>query len=322
MEFSDKTLESNSYFQSKKLDQLLIDCTDLENKAHQDIEKVITYENLNLKSWRRMKSDLSIDEDDFYDKFEYQKGQEMINRLIYNRYVQDFKDNEKIEQILESTISPISSVKTQIFKFDNLSNLPVLKQFSKHKRKFGEVWKPTSKPKSILTTHALPNSCKNESNITSKPLGGELNTSMRLRRRLDKNPHDNSAYIFSTTNHKPFIRTKGRHTDRTLDVDTIKINQMLSETMNAKIEYLPEISSTRHRNLKVRFKDQNLQLASNQEINSEILRNEYYQHQENLENKLSLEKMIISSSYKEKKTARMERQSTKAFTKMIREVKH
>lgn len=317
MELAGKPLDSSAVSPTRKLDKLLLDCTDLENKTLKDLEKVIYYENLNLSTWRRIKSDLSIDYDDTFNQPEYRKGQAAINNLIYNRYIQDLEHNQKIAEILESTISPKSSINSNVFKFDNLSNIHMLKQFSKHKRKFGEIWRPVSKPKPVLSINLSPKSCKNGSNSPLKHIRTESCAPKRLI-QLDEKPE----LIFSSTNFRPSLRDSVIYSGRESIIEDSRTNQSVSESIYDRKEFLPELNAGKSRRSESKYTEQVPLPNSTGKVNREIFQKEYIKHRQNLESLLSLEKMIIQSSNKEKFVRRKERQNTKAFTKRINDIKN
>jgi hypothetical protein len=316
MEFIGRSLDSSAVSPTRKLDKLLLDCTDLENKTLKDLEKVIYYENLNLRTWRRIKSDLNIEYDDTFNQAEYLKGQAAIKRLIYGRYIQDLENNQKITEILESTISPKSSINSNVFKFDNLSNIHMLKQFSKHKRKFGEIWRPVSKPCHALSTDASPKSCKNGSNSPAKHLRTESCGTTRFPQQDDK-----PEFIFSSLNIYPTCRDSVVYSGRESIIDDSKIKQLLSESVCDRKEFLPELNAGKSRKPKREYAEQVPLPKTSGKVSREMFQKEYTKHRQNLESLISLEKMIIQSSNRQKLARRKERQNTKAFTKKINDIK-
>jgi hypothetical protein len=316
MELAGKSLDSSAVSPTRKLDKLLLDCTDLENKTLKDIKKVIYYENLNLSTWRRIKSDLSIEYDDTFNQAEYLKGQVAINRLIYNRYIQDLEHNQKITEILESTISPKSSINSNVFKFDNLSNIHMLKQFSKHKRKFGEIWRPVLKPGPALSTYFSPKSCKNGSSSPLKHIRTESRGPTKLIQQDDK-----PELIFSSPKIYPSWRDSVIYSGRESIIEDSKIKHLLSESFYDRKEFLPELNGGKSRKSECKFTEQVPLRTATGKVTREIFQKEYNKHRQNLESLLSLEKMIIRSSNKEQFARRKERQNTKAFTKKINDNK-
>ena len=236
-----KSFDSSCASNTRKLDKLLDDCTDLEKKTLKDLEKVIYYETLHHSAWRRIKSDLSTQYDDTFDQAGYLKGQAAINRLIHNRYVQDLEHNQKITEILESTISPKSSINSNVFKFDNLKNVHMLKQFSKHKRKFGEIWKPVLKNRPILSTDFSPKTCKNGTSPALKHVWTESFGPKKLIQQDGK-----SLLIFSSPkSHIPSTRDSVVYSGRESIIHDSQINRLLSESIHDRKEFLPELNTSK-----------------------------------------------------------------------------